>query len=1054
MARIRRLDESFDPHVVEAEAKKYWEENRIYSRLKDKLRNGPKFYFLDGPPYVSSKTMHPGTAWNKIIKDAVIRYWRMNGYNVWDKPGYDCHGLPIEVQIEKNLGVKNKREIEERIGVERFVLACKRFAEENAEALTRLFSDLGVFMDWNNPYMTLRNEYVEEGWWLIKKAYEKGLLTQDVKVVHWCPRCETTLADYEVSEYRELEDPSIYVKFKVKNTRDEYLLVWTTTPWTLPANVFVMANPTLTYVKVRVKDETLILAEQRLRKVMEEAGISNYKIIARFKGTELSGIEYKHPLEGIVPIQEEAKPYHRVVLSEEFVTAHEGTGLVHAAPGHGEEDFIVGSRIKAPVLSPVDDQGRFTEEAGPYKGLPVREANSVIIKDLERIGALFHSSVIRHKYPVCWRCKTPLIMRATKQWIIRVTPLKTRLKEEADKIHWIPSWAHERFMHMIENLRDWVISRQRYWGTPLPIWMCEKCGHIEVIGSRKELLEKGARNVPEELHRPWIDKVTLKCPKCGGTMHRVPDVADVWFDSGISFYASIGRKKWEEFKPVDFIVEGHDQTRGWFFSLLRTGVLGFDEAPYSTVLVHGFMLDKQGREMHKSLGNYVPLEEILVKAGRDAFRLWLLQNVVWEDLRFNWEALNQSIKDLGVVWNVFVFASTYMSLDKYDPVEKPLSKYMDALEEEDRWILSRLNTVLKEANTAFQNYRMHEAARTLRSFILGDVSRWYIRLIRRRVWVEEESISKDAAYATLYHVLKNWLVASSPIIPHLAEKLYVSLFMPAEPGSPPSVHMLEYPKHNEDLIDTEVENAMKYAREIVEASASARMRAGVKLRQPVRELIVASNNPSVLEAARMMQHVILDQANAKNLRTLSIQELRGLQHYVVEPVYKEIGPQFKGLSKRIIRYMEENSDKVARDIIDKGFHKARIDGEDVKLEARHVKITAVYEKGVSASKTPWGVVAVDTRLTEEELAEGLARDIVRRIQFMRKEMNLDINDNIRTLIIAPPHRVEPIKRWLAYIASETRSFEINVSSTGSMDKAYKKAWDINGEEYIIYVAKA
>ncbi|MFN4046361.1 MAG: class I tRNA ligase family protein, partial [Acidilobaceae archaeon] len=476
---------------VESWVKEFWAKSRVYDIVKARSSAQPrKFYFLDGPPYASAKSIHVGTAWNKVIKDIVLRYYRMSGYNVWDKPGYDTHGLPIEVKIEQSLGLQVKKDIYEKVGVENFINHCKAFVDENMKAMTGQFKEVGVFMDWDDAYVTYTNDYIEAGWWLIKMAHDRGLLQKGYRVLHWCPRCETTLADYEVSEYRELEDPSIYVKFPVRGRSKEYLLVWTTTPWTLPANVFIMAHPDFDYVRVKVGDEVLIMAKARLKAVMEEAGVENYEVIGEFKGRELEGLEYDHPLEDLVDAQKDVRGYHKIVLAAEGVVEYEGTGLVHSAPGHGTVDYDVGTRLGFPVVSLVDDSGRMSEGSGVYRGMYFRaEANKAIVEDLERKGALFYKSTVVHRYPVCWRCKTPLALRATNQWFIAVTKLKDELIREADKIEWRPEWAKTRFMNMLQELRDWVISRQRFWGIPLPIWACKACGYTHGVGSGKALEE-------------------------------------------------------------------------------------------------------------------------------------------------------------------------------------------------------------------------------------------------------------------------------------------------------------------------------------------------------------------------------------------------------------------------------------------------------------------------------------------------------------------------------------------------------------------------------------
>ncbi len=1049
---IGKLEGRYDPKAVEEEVKKFWKENRIYQLAKEKSeRSTKKFNFIDGPPYPSGDIPHIGTAWNKTLKDVVLRYKRMRGYRVFDRPGYDCHGLPIEVKVEQRLGIRTKKEIEERIGVENFIEECRRLALGNLESMTKWFKELGVWMDWDNPYLTLRDEYIEAGWWLVKKAAEQGLLGTEQRIVYWCPRCSTTLAEYEV-EYKVLVDPSIYVKFPVRGREKEYLVIWTTTPWTLPANTFVMAHPDQPYVRVRVGDEILILAKPRLKHVMEEAGIKDYEVIEEFPGKELEGLEYDHPLADMVDVQARLSKYHRVVMSSEFVTMHEGTGLVHAAPGHGREDFIVAQRIGiTEIVSPVDDEGRFTEEAGKYKGMYVRDANKIIIKDLKERGALLKEGVISHKYPVCWRCKTPVVLRATKQWVIKVSKLKEKLEKEIEKVNWIPEWARDRIRHMVENIQDWVISRQRYWGTPLPVWICPN-GHRLVIGSIEELVRRGGEK-PKELHKPWIDRVVLRCPICGKEMRRVPDVMDVWFDSGISFYAAKGHpeKLSKDEIILDFIVEGHDQTRGWFYSLLRSGVLGFGEAPYRNVLVHGFALDEHGREMHKSLGNYVGTDEAIARVGRDPLRFWVLQNTVWEDLRFSWRGIQQISRDLGIMWSTYVFASTYMNLDYYDPVTMGLDKYMGHLRIEDKWILSRINTLIRQVTESLEKYQLHEAARKLREFIVEDMSHWYIRLVRPRVWVEENTPDKLAAYATMYYVLEKYLRLIAPFTPFIAEKIYQDIFRDCVPDAPLSIHLLDWPSVDDAFIDEELEREMKIVREIYEATAAARMKAGLKLRQPVKTVTIYTDDPLVLGVAEKYSKLIELLANTLEVEVRPVAELGKLVKYSVKPVYKAIGPAFRKDAKKVINYILGNQDRVARDIIEKGSHETTIDGLQVTLTKEHVSIIPVYVEGYSVEDRDWGSVAVYTKLTRDELALGLAREVIRRIQVMRKELDLQLDEKIKTIIVAPQEDIDLLKEHKEYIMSETRSKELILTTKSTGRKGYTREWEINDKKYIIII---
>lgn len=1018
-------------HDIEDWVFSFWEKNDIYHKIKSLKGNKGKLYFLDGPPYASASTIHLGTAWNKVLKDALLRYYRMLGYDVWDKPGYDTHGLPIEILVERMYNIKNKKEIETSVGIERFVNTCLNVVKNNIKGMTENFKQLGVFMDWENPYVTYSDDYIESGWYLFKVAHDKGLLYRSQRVLHWCPRCETTLADYEVSEYTELEDPSIYVKFKVKGGDNLYLLIWTTTPWTLPANAFVMAHPDMEYAEVEANGERYVLLKSRVEAVMGEAGITNYKVIRTFKGSELEGLEYTHPLEDIVPAQSVLKKYHRVVMAPEAVVATEGTGLVHSAPGHGDIDFDVGSKLGVPPISVVDNQGRLTEEAGRYKGLYFRtEANEAIINDLQSRGALLHVGKVKHRYPICWRCKTPLVLRTTEQWFIGVSRLRQELLRQLDNVEWVPSWAKSRIASLVTNIEDWVVSRQRYWGIPLPIWVCNSCGHVEVVGSVDDIVRLGGRR-PEHLHRPWIDEVTLKCPKCGGTMTRVPDVADVWFDSGIAFYASLGfprnRDTFNRLMPVDFVLEGHDQLRGWFFSLLRSGVIGFGNVPYRRVLVHGFVLDEQGREMHKSLGNYVAVEDILKKYPRDVLRLYLLRNTTWEDLRFSWHNIDITARDFTIMRNVYAFASLYMSLDGFDPKAVTLDSVKDYLEVEDRWLLSRLNSYLYEYRKRFDGLEVHEAARILRDFIVEDVSRWYLRLIRRRVWEESDTPSKRAAYATLYVALRTWILMAAPIMPFLSEYLYQNFVRPAEPDMPESVHMALLPEPDTSLINKDLEGKMEIIRKITEYALSARMKGGIKLRRPLRTLYISPSSQEVQDAVRELQGLLTQAVNVKEVKVVSSELLNELRVYSLEPEFSTMGPDFKKLTPLVIKALQSDP-TAAQEILQKGFYDITVNGQKVRVERRHVKIVAKYPEWLLAEETPYGTIALDKRISEQEALEGTAREIIRRVQYMRKQAGLSVDAYIELWINGDEELLTAAKVLEDYVKSETRAIAIHYDS--------------------------
>ncbi|MCK4298927.1 MAG: isoleucine--tRNA ligase, partial [Planctomycetes bacterium] len=587
-----------------------WDSERIYEKVKEHHSHDPDWFFLDGPPYASG-AIHIGTAWNKIIKDVVMRYRGMRGFNVRRQPGWDCHGLPIEVMVEKKLEVKTKKDIETVIGIERFIEECRKWATEHVDLMGRQFKRLGVWMDWGAPYLTLADDFIESAWWTLKQAHERGLMRKELRVIQWCPRCETALAEHEVrGEYQDVKDPSLYARFKLVYSPNEYILIWTTTPWTLPTNMAVCVHPDSHYAKVQVGEDTYIMAESLVSKVMDEIGVTDYRMLDLVKGKELEGLRYEHPMLEEVPKQGEFRGHHQVICGE-HVTLEDGTGCVHTAPGHGQEDFDVGAKYGLPVFSPVGADGKFTPDAGKYAGKFVKDADPEVLADLERKGVLLKKGTILHSYPHCWRCKTALIFRATDQWFLRVSDIKSQILERnAADVKWFPDWVATRYVNGVESVGDWCISRQRYWGIPLPIWVCGNCSHEQVVGSREELARLSERDLSGlDLHRPRVDEVVMRCSLCSGEMKRTPDVLDVWFDSGIASWASLGyprrRDEFERYWPGDFITEGEDQVTKWFYSQQVASVISFGGLPYKQVLMHGFALDEEGRKMSKSLGNVV-----------------------------------------------------------------------------------------------------------------------------------------------------------------------------------------------------------------------------------------------------------------------------------------------------------------------------------------------------------------------------------------------------------------------------------------------------------------
>ncbi len=1036
-----------DFRKLEERIQRFWEERGIYEKSRQKLKGGEKYYFLDGPPYASG-AIHLGTAWNKIIKDAVLRYLAMRGYNVQRQPGWDCHGLPIEVKVEKEMGIKNKREIEEN--VEAFIEACRSWALRHVEIMTSQFRRLGVWMDWEEPYMTLRDEYIESAWWTIKRAHEKGLLTRDLRVVTWCPRCETALAEAEI-EYRERTDPSIYVKFPIQGAEREYLLIWTTTPWTLVGNLAVAVHPEFEYVKAETKQGRIVIAKELVHLLKEKFGLS-YKIVEEFRGRELEGLRYENPLKDYIKVEAPENAY-RVILAD-FVTLGEGTGLVHCAPGHGPEDFEVAKRYGIPALCPVDGEGRFTELAGKYAGYRTKRDDRVIIQDLSKKGLLLKAEHITHRYGHCWRCKTPIIYRATEQWFIAITKLKERMLSEIERVEWIPEWAGSaRFRDWISNARDWTISRQRYWGIPIPVWLCDRCGSMEVIASKAELEEKAGK--VKELHRPHVD-VSFPC-ECGGEKRRVSDVLDVWFDSGVAAWASLGYPAREEpfrsLYPVDFITEGHDQTRGWFYSQLGCGLLAFDEVPYRRVLMHGFTLDEKGEKMSKSLGNVVTPEEVIERFSADVLRFYVLwANKPWEDLRFNWEEVRVVAKMFNILWNVYVFATTYMSLDRFTPEKLPrnLSEHYRS---EDRWILSRLNSVIREVNEGFETLHLYRATRALNEFIVEDLSRWYITLVRPRTWEERESIDKIAAYSALYRVLCNLAKLLAPIAPHVSEEIYQNLVRSLGTGEE-SVHLERFPSPQEELIDEELERAMLVARGVVEATASAREKLGVKRRWPVLRLIFSPGDEEAAKAAQQLEELIRRQGNALKLEILPPGEEPAEVELVAEPNFAALGPEFKALAGKVAEAIRSADARKLHEGMQRGGYPLTVAGEEVLITEKHVSFSKRLPGHMAKASFEHGVVYIDATKTREILELGFAREVVRRIQEMRKELDLAVEAYISSRVsVADEEIVAYLEAQRDYIARETRSKQLEIA-TQLDHEGYAKTWKIAGREFRISIKEA
>ncbi len=1047
---------------LEAEILQFWREHRTFEKSLEMRKDAPRFVFYEGPPTANGKPgVHHVLA--RVFKDLFPRYKTMRGYYALRKGGWDTHGLPVELEIEKELGITHKRQIEE-FGIARFNQLCKESVFRYIEDWRRLTERIGFWIDMDNAYVTYHNEYIESIWWILRQFWDRGLLYRDYKVVPYCPRCGTPLSSHEQhypGAFKEVDDPSVFVKFKVRGEENTYFLVWTTTPWTLPGNVALAVHPDADYVTVEHNGERLILAKALLQ-VLD----GPYTIVAEHKGRDLAGTHYE-PLYTFLPVDQD----YAYVVTADFVSLEDGTGIVHMAPAFGAEDLEVGRRYNLPILMTVAPDGTFIDAVTPWKGMWVKDADPLIIEDLRRRGLLYKAETYRHNYPHCWRCGTPLLYYARHSWFIRVSAFRDRLLANNEKIYWVPEHIkHGRFGKWLENAQDWALSRERYWGTPLPIWECDNpdCDHRECIGSVAELSEKVGRDLSDlDLHRPYVDEVTYPCPQCGGTMRRVPDLIDVWFDSGAMpvaqwHYPFENKEMFEDQFPADFICEAVDQTRGWFYSLHVESTLLFDQPCFLNVICLGLVLDENGEKMSKSKGNVVDPWDVLNVHGADATR-WYMYTATppGNDRRFSVNLVGEVVrKFLNTLWNSYAFFVTYANASGWTPADELVERVVkngrwtidDGLSSIvhrpsshplDRWVLAELHALVRDVTAGLDKYDVTNTGRAIEAFV-DALSNWYIRRSRRRFWDGDPE-----AFATLYEVLVTLTKILAPYIPFTSEAMWQNLVRSVAPDAAESVHLADWPEYEEALIDEELRADVALARTIVSTGHAARQSAGIKVRQPLRRLVVRLRSPD--ERARLERVIdqVLDELNVKEWAVAdTVEELAEVK---VHPLPKQLGQKYKALFPKIREALAQMDQvDLARRFRAGASVPVTVDGQTVEILPDEVEVRITPREGYAVAESGGYMVAVTTDIDEDLRVEGMAREFVRRVQNLRKKADLHVTDRIRLYVAGGENLRQVLDRWGDYVQQETLAVEV---VEGVPDGVVREAFRLDGEEVTIGLEK-
>ena len=1056
---------STNMNFVEREKKveKFWNDNNIFEKSIDSRKKAPEYTFYDGPPTANGKP-HIGHVLTRVIKDMIPRYRTMKGYQVPRKAGWDTHGLPVELEVEKMLGLDGKEQIEE-YGLIPFIDKCKESVWKYKGMWEDFSGTVGFWADMENPYVTYHDDYIESEWWALKTIWDRGLLYKGYKVVPYCPRCGTPLSAQEVAQgYKTVKERSAVVRFQVVG-EDAYFLAWTTTPWTLPSNVALCVNPDDTYCKVKAADGyTYYMAEALLEKVLGKLAAEDtpaYEVLDTFKGTDLEGKEYVALYECTAAEAAKQRKKAHYVVCDSYVTMSDGTGIVHIAPAFGEDDGRVGRKYNLPVVKFVDEKGCMTDET-PFAGMRAKptekemaagaiSADPEVLKDLEARTLLFEAPKFEHDYPHCWRCDTPLIYYARESWFIEMTKVKDDLIRNNNTINWIPeSIGKGRFGDWLENVQDWGISRNRYWGTPLNVWECE-CGHMHSIGSRQELFEMSGNEAAKtvELHRPYIDEITITCPHCGKQMKRVPEVIDCWFDSGSMPFAQHhypfeNEDKFKAQFPADFISEAVDQTRGWFYSLLAISTLLFNQAPYKNVIVLGHVQDENGQKMSKSKGNAVDPFKALETYGADAIRWYFYVNSApWLPNRFHGKAVMEGQrKFMGTLWNTYAFFVLYANIDEFDATKYTLE--YDKLSVMDKWLLSKLNSLIKEVDEDLGNYRIPEAGRALQEFV-DDMSNWYVRRSRERFWAKGMLQDKISAYMTLYTALVTVCKVAAPMIPFMTEDIYQNLVRSIDDSAPESIHLCDFPVANEAFIDAELEANMELVLQIVVAGRAGRNTANIKNRQPIGKMYVKSE----VELPEFYQEIVEEELNVKRMEFT--QDVSAFTSYTFKPQLRTVGPKYGKLLGGIKQYLGNvDGNKAMAELKSEGHISFEVNGENVVLAEEDLLIDAAQTEGYVSVNDRNVTVVLDTNLTEELIEEGFVREIISKVQTMRKEADFEVTDHIIVFMEGNDKLKAIAEKNSEDVKKDVLAEDIVFGSTDG----YIKEWNINGEAVTMGVKKA